>query len=84
MFTTAGHLLITYFSFQSHSAVYMGEFVCEVKQFILRACPTFLMLKEMYFLVVISTVRRLRISALYVQTTIPLYTQTINPPCTVN
>ena len=56
MFTTAGRRLITHFSFQNHSAVDMAELVCGVKQFELRACPTFLMLKEMYFLVVISTV----------------------------
>ena len=56
MFTAAGHRLIAHFSFQNHSAVYIAEFVCDVKQFKLRACHTFLMLKEMYFLVVVSTV----------------------------
>ena len=56
MFTTAGHRLIAHFSFQNHTAVYMAKFVCNVEQFKLRARPMFLMLEEMYFLVVISTV----------------------------
>ena len=29
--TTAGHRLITHFSFQNHNAVYRTEFVCDVK-----------------------------------------------------
>ena len=47
---------IRLFTAQNNSAVYMAEFVCGVKQFKLRACPAFRMLKEMYFLVVIGTV----------------------------
>ena len=37
----------------------MAKFVCDIKQFKLRACPTFLVLKEMYFLIVISTIWQL-------------------------
>ena len=56
MFTTAGHRLITRVSFQNYSAVYVAEFVCDIKQFELHACPTFLMFKEMYFLVVVGAI----------------------------
>ena len=39
-FTTAGHSLITRFSFQNHSFVYIAEFGCGFKRFKLHACHT--------------------------------------------